>query len=647
MCQKRLAAKGKRNATIGALIVATDQTTLSIMCGGQKAYPVYASLANVDKRWRRKPTKRAMTLLGYLPVESFDDIENDDQRRKLKAELVHRSMEKMFAPLREVSEDGVEMWCPDGRLRRVFPRIAAYTADWPEQNLHACTSEGSCPICNTAYGDRGSLDNSAELHDREETLDALRSYFRHNDIQELQPLHLKPVWPWWGDIPNTNLSSCFAPDELHQLHQGIFKTHLLRWLRKLVGKKKIDDRFAAMTRAAGLRHFAKGVSGVSQWTGRESKLMAAQILPVVAGELTPELTAMIRSLVDFIFRAHASTISEVDLQAMEKDLESFHELKDLLVVEGVYDVNHRFNKIAKLHMLSHYVHMIRELGPPDGYNTEVPEHLHIEYAKVPWQASNKVRPLPQMVTYVQRQEAVRIHHAYLDEYLESDPDAIDDLDLGYEEEDHGVETSEVVGLRDEGVGQLVEEILSNDESDNEPDNEGGCFDVITYPNPRRHMSKRPTRSNVSLQEVIDDYGAYDVMNGITKFLTTRLGIHSYDAPMSHHNHVHVWHKLYLHHQALDFAPFDPLRHEVVRAKPPGRQVAGRPREPGVWDVVLYHEKPTRGCKSLIFPSVLFTYRLSIDNDRGKSRANEKEHGILRELCSFHNASSTLTFNNWT
>lgn len=32
---------GLSDATIAALIVATDQTELSVMCGGQKAYPVY------------------------------------------------------------------------------------------------------------------------------------------------------------------------------------------------------------------------------------------------------------------------------------------------------------------------------------------------------------------------------------------------------------------------------------------------------------------------------------------------------------------------------------------------------------------------------------------------------------------------------
>ncbi|KAG9080740.1 hypothetical protein FRC06_006204, partial [Ceratobasidium sp. 370] len=426
--QEKMSKAGRRDATIVPLIIATDQTKLAVMCGGQKAYPVYAWLANISKRDRRKPSKKAGALIGYLPVEPFDDIEDDNERRRLKAELVHRAMERILAPLREASEKGIEMWCPDGRLRRVYLRIAAHTADWPEQNLQSCTSEGSCPICKAKWHGRGDLDDPAELREREETLGALRNYFAHKRVAELRALNLKPVWPWWGDIPEVNLATCFTPDLLHQLHQGVFKTHLLRWLRHLVGDKKLDERLAAMPRAEGLRHFDRGLTGVQQWTGRESKQMAAQILPVVAGTLSAELTDMIRSLIDFMFRAQAPTMTDADIVAMERDLARFHELKGLLITKGIYKTTERFDKIPKLHMLSHYAFMIRELGTPDGFNTEIPEHLHIEYAKEPWRASNKVKPLPQMIKYLQRQEAIRIHRSYMDSYLGLDSDEDDDDD---------------------------------------------------------------------------------------------------------------------------------------------------------------------------------------------------------------------------
>ncbi|KAG8742571.1 hypothetical protein FRC10_001236, partial [Ceratobasidium sp. 414] len=606
--QQKLADAGKRDATIVPLIISTDQTKLAVMCGGQKAYPVYVGFGNTAKDWRRKPNKKAMALLGYLPVDPFDDIENDDERRRLKADLVHRAMEKMLAPLRKASEEGVEMWCPDGRLRRVYPRVAAYTADWPEQNLQSCTSEGSCPICTTSFAGRGDPNEQAEEREREETLSALRKYFAQKNIADLRALHLKPVWPWWGDLPDVNLATCFTPDLLHQVYQGMFKTHLLRWLKFLVGPKVLDERLISMKLAAGMRQFTNGISGISQWTGRESKQLLAQILPVVIGDLRPGVARMVRSLVDFMFRAHASSMTESDLVAMENDLATFHELKDMLVVEGVYESAARFDHIPKLHMLQHYVRTIRELGTPDGYNTETPEHLHIEYAKTPWRASNKVKPLPQMVKYIQRQEAIRVHKAYLDQYLGLDKGEGEDIDEGDEPEvfeadvvDIGPYIGEEVEDEDEDEGCDAEAPRGEDgvqpgegvEGDDENEPNAG-LDAIAYPEPRRQMAKHPTKHNVPLRDVIDHYGASNIITDITRFLGHRLGVPPHDVLVSRHNHVDVWHKLYLHHRPPHFAPFDSSRRDTLRASAPQlNATTGRTRKPGVWDVALYLEKPNR------------------------------------------------------
>lgn len=62
---------------------------------------------------------------------------------------------------------------------------------------------------------------------------------------------------------------------------------------------------------------------------------------------------------------------------MDKALKTFHRVKKVFVSEGIRS---HFN-FPKLHMLSHYVQLIKSRGSPDGYNTELPERLHIEYAK--------------------------------------------------------------------------------------------------------------------------------------------------------------------------------------------------------------------------------------------------------------------------
>ncbi|KAG8794679.1 hypothetical protein FRC12_022574 [Ceratobasidium sp. 428] len=573
--QKRM--RGKGAVTIVPTMFSSDKTTLPIMCGGQQVYPLYGTVANVVKNGRSKTSNRAMVLIGFLPVDEFEDIQDDNERRRLKAELVHRAMEIIMRPLKKASEEGVEMWCPDGRLRRVYPMVAAYMADWPEQNLQACTSEGSCPVCSTDWGARGGIARPAPLRNHNETLAAIRAYSVHNDLGELKELHLKPVWPWWGDLPDVNLATCFTPDLLHQLYQGVFKTHVVRWLKHLVGASVLDERFQALPMTEGMRRFAKGVTGVRQWTGRESKEMVSQILPIVLGTVTPEEGQLVRSLVDFIFQAHASSMTDQDIDDLERDLHLFHELKGLLVAKGFYQDESRYNRIPKIHMLSHYTYFIRQLGTPDGYDTEAPERLHIQYAKIPWRASNKVRPLPQMLKYIQRQEAVRIQRTYMDRFL------------GLEEEDEDEdEDEETIEINAECAGSSAAEDVG----------EVGCEDVDvskvpSYPRPRRHIAAKPTKPKMPIKDVARKYGAPELLPAITAFMTNRLGLPEHDVQLAETIKIDVWHKLYLYHQPLAFAPLERLRRDVVRAGVPIPSTDSRRHAGRFWDTALYREQPNR------------------------------------------------------
>ncbi|QRV99083.1 hypothetical protein RhiJN_27102 [Ceratobasidium sp. AG-Ba] len=596
--QEKLKAAGKRAATIAPIILATDETHLSVMSGGQTAYPVYMAVGNLVKNWRRKPSKRGMVLLGFLPTDSFEDIDDDDERRRLKADLVHRCMEAMLAPLKEVWEDGVEMVCPDGRLRRVFPRMAAYMADWPEQNLQCCTTTGTCPICSTKGKGRGDLYQTADLRDRDETLGALRAYFICNHVGELKMMGLKPVWPWWGDLPDVDLHKCIAPDVLHQLYQGVFKSHLFRWLKFFVGEGVLDDRFAAMPRAEGMTHFPKGVSAVKQWTGRESKEMLKQILPAVLGDLRPEEAQLARSIIDFIFIAHSASMTDTDLATLEHELDTFHRFKDVLIAKGFYQSEARFDRIAKLHALSHYVEMIRWLGTPDSYSTELSEHLHIEFAKVPWRASNKVRPLPQMLAYIQRQEAIRIYRTYLDRFLGRDQEPEDEpeeptaevtpmnIAVGYRPQGESFDDAEVEGQ--------VEEPQSDDiGGEDGVEDEWGTIEPVTYPDPHRHLAINPTKHDLRLKDVSTKYEAPRLESALKDFLVRRCNVPVYDVMLSPEHRIPVWHRLYLHHRPLPFAPFESPRRDVVRASAPILGPGGRVCKEGVWDTALYLERPNQ------------------------------------------------------
>ncbi|KAG8727590.1 hypothetical protein FRC12_022379 [Ceratobasidium sp. 428] len=448
-----------KQATIAPLIIASDKTSLSIMSGGQQAYPVYLTIGNINKSIRRKAKKHATVLLGYLPVDKFEDAKTVEERARLRAELAHRSMEKIMAPLRTASEEGVVAWCADGRMRRVYPIMAAFVGDWPEQTMMASTGESGCPICKAKRKGRGGLEQRAKARKPSETLAALHSYERHNKHKgELEDLDIKPWWPWWRYLPHCNFHASIAPDLLHQLHQGIFKSHILPWTYAAMKEAPANRRFMAMSPAEGMRHFKKKVSKIKQWTGRESKELMKQFLPIIVGSgCDPDFVGMVRAALDFMYYAHSAELTSEDLKEMDHALEEFHRLKGVVVRMGIFQNMGRFDKIAKLHMISHYTHLTRQLGAPDGYNTESPEHLHIMYAKTPYRASNKCQPTAQMVKFIERQEKIRMHKATLAWCLGGDQ--------GDEEDEEDREGDDVVMVEEE------DEFLEREEDEDEEEEE--------------------------------------------------------------------------------------------------------------------------------------------------------------------------------
>ncbi|QRV86859.1 hypothetical protein RhiJN_14877 [Ceratobasidium sp. AG-Ba] len=398
---------GDPNGTVVPVIIASDKTTLSTMAGGQQAYPVYLTIGNISKVIRRKASKRATIILGYLPVDSFKDVTSRPLRSDLRGELLHRSMEAIIEPLKIASSKGVPMWCADGYLRRVYPTLAAFVGDWPEQNDVSCTIRSGCPICQQSFHGRGS-GRKARMRCHEDAVAAFQAYEATGSKVKLKELGLKPWKPFWVDLPNVNFPSCITPDILHQLHKGVFKDYVAEWTEGILGEVELNERFMAMPEAKDLRHFKRGITVVSQWTGRETKEMVKQYLPIIAEDpsIPDDFVKMVRSLLDFLFLAERARLSEHEVHEMEEALRTFHSLKQILVrLKLMLDVD-KFDHIPKFHMLSHYACSIRELGTPDGFNTESPEHLHIIYAKRGWLMSNRREAIWQIVRYVRRLEAI-------------------------------------------------------------------------------------------------------------------------------------------------------------------------------------------------------------------------------------------------
>ncbi|KAF8583280.1 hypothetical protein K439DRAFT_1647284 [Ramaria rubella] len=219
---------------------------------------------------------------------------------------------------------GVSMTCADGGIHNVFPILSAYVADFPEQTLVACCQEKTVRM------------------------------------------HAVPE-PFWADLPHCNIFHCFTPDILHQLHKGLFKDHLVSWCLSLATKPEVDARFQAMASHPLVCHFKKGISTISQWSGTEYKNM----------EKIFALEAM-RAIMDFIFLAQYASHSTTTLEHLQDALSRFHAHKDIFITHNIWE----HFQIPKIHTMEHYITSIKSYGTADGFNTELPEWLHVDFMKI-------------------------------------------------------------------------------------------------------------------------------------------------------------------------------------------------------------------------------------------------------------------------
>ena len=105
---------------------------------------------------------------------------------------------------------------------------------------------------------------------------------------------------------------------------------------------------------------------------------------------------------DFLFIAQYQCQTSNTIQQLEDCLSVFHDNKDVFLDLGVRE---NFN-LPKLHSLTHYASSIRLFGTTDNYNTEQFEHLHINFTKKPYHASNCKDEYFQMTKWLECREKV-------------------------------------------------------------------------------------------------------------------------------------------------------------------------------------------------------------------------------------------------
>lgn len=614
-------------ATIAPIILATDKTQLSSLGGDRTAWPVYQSIGNISKAIRRRPTQSAMLLVGYIPVAKLPWITNEKERSRKQWEIYHESMAIILEPLKTASVIGVEMRCADGGVRRVYPIVAAHIGDWPEQCLVSCSQNSRCPICVVSWKERGS-GKPDRLQTKHKTLELLRDD-KKRYAKQRKKAGLRETWPFWGDMPWINGAATIMPDLLHQMHKGVVKSHIVKWWTRILGTDELDQRFSAMPRYAGLRHFRNGITTFTQWTGTESKMVARVLLPLVAGSKPSDAVGATRVIVDFLYRSRAPQLDEDDIANMEADLSDFHDYKEIFRQQNVLNTKHGWKGIPKIHMLIHYVHCTREMGTPDGYNTEGPERLHKDYVKFFYPFTSRVNAEPQLIVHLQRQEAWGILRSELEragvisarkirvrpeaEEVESTYEDADDSDEEPDIPDESMEVDSVEGGGGgNGSGNGNREEATNDgtgEYDSVGEYEGGADAVndvalegthrgqtrgkdkaIHFLSPYIQIAAAPTHPKVLGRVIIADYGAKDFIGVLREYVRQYSPV---VADLLHEDMpFQVWGRFSLHHDPLPFAPLVGRKIDLIRASPALYDRHNRQQREAQFDTVLVADSST-------------------------------------------------------
>lgn len=295
-------------------------------------------------------------------------------------QLFHTCMHSLLELLIEVGRNGIEMLCADGQTRCIYPILAAYITNYPEQCLIGCCMENQCPKC-WANSDELGDPVCSPMRDLKETVKILKQASDGLCPEEFTDWGLHPVNPFWVDLPHCNIFQCFTPDILHQLHKGTFKDHMVKWATAAINidgpnqfvnaqqKSEVDHRFQAMTCHPSLWHFKKGISLILQWTGNEYKNIEKVFLSVIAGAANEEVTQCIRGVLDLIYYVHYKEHTTESLKKLEDSWHTFHNHKHVFVDQEI--CNH-FN-IPKIHSMAYYASMICSHSSAGGYNTEALE----------------------------------------------------------------------------------------------------------------------------------------------------------------------------------------------------------------------------------------------------------------------------------
>ena len=368
------------------------------MTGNRVAHPLLLSLANIHAEIRVKSSYHAFLLLALFPCPKFL-YPVKAMRGPLENRVIHRCLDIICAPLKIAAKLGRMMADPLGHMRLCYTPLAVYIADTPE----ACMLTGVAGLTShmtlanyKQFGDsfrhepRCGSTTLAQINALTETVDPwdLQAYHKAAlNTYRLNTVHL----PFWRDWPLSDPLHCMAPEPLHHWHK-FFWDHEAQWCILVVGDLEINFRFSIIQPRTGFRHFAEGIAGIKQATGRVHRDVQRLLIATIAGAAPSGFVIAVRALMDFRYLAQMQVIDETTLTLIDDALKEFHRHKHHILNAGARRgaKNNVINdfQIPKLELLHSVVPSVRLIGPAIQWTADTTEHCNITEIKEPAHAGN-------------------------------------------------------------------------------------------------------------------------------------------------------------------------------------------------------------------------------------------------------------------
>ncbi|KAI5988816.1 hypothetical protein EDD15DRAFT_2172157 [Pisolithus albus] len=547
-----LQLKFPEGSTLCGVILSSDKTHITNMCGGKVAHPLLISLANIRMDIRNKGSSHAFLLLALMPIPAFTHPATRICS-VLEARLFHHCLDIVLEPLKQAARFGRMMSDPVG-------------------NLPALTL--------------------AQLQSIQCNVNEVERYFAACEDFRLSGVS----HPFWRDWLYADPSQFLTPEALHHWHRQ-FWDHDMQWCKHALGAGELDFRFSVLPPIASFRHFNQGVTKLKQVGGRTQRDAQRYIVVVIAGFPQVDVVIAVRALMEFRYLAQAPAITSQMHDRISAALKTFHDHKHAIIDAGLRRgqttgaaLDHW--EIPKLEFMQSVAPSIHQAGAVIQWSADTTEHAHIEVVKDPVTTTNNQNYDSQICRTLDRDEKCRLFSTAVS--LSERTDTHNSL-AGDDSETDVLDHSDpnmADSAGDDAIGNILQDLWSSDRSPI-------CFfdsaeklsnaPLGSVPRPLRtlaigrtalRLNYKPSIRRISIDDAADTFSLPDLRGALSDYLNREgsfcQNFHSFghqrrsspNSPLPF-NDLHIWFKVRVQQRTY----FDSTKFSsafTINAHPPDR-----------------------------------------------------------------------------